>query len=229
MADSRGPAWQAVKEASGLLLHWSSAVFAVAVVVVAHWLAAGGTTGDRAGLVFGASFAVFALLLPAIAILREYADRRTARLSEVLAAAGELDAQRQLFGRLAKVVKPLQRGIVLAVLAALASAVAIVAPGLIVWHHAPGFLVFSLADLLTGLALVCLIATVVTLFPFTWHLLISSDQLKLVERALGLQAQPAQPTAGAAQPAQSCEPSQPPVGTESHAADEATGPAASGQ
>src|SRR5215472_9504444 len=81
MAGQDGPAWQAVKEACGMMLHWSSAISAVAVVVVAHWLAVSGKTSDRAGLVFGASFAVFALLLPAVAILREFVERRQARLS----------------------------------------------------------------------------------------------------------------------------------------------------
>jgi hypothetical protein len=219
MADQDRPAWQAVKQACGMLLHWSSAVSAVAVVVVAHWLAVSGKTGDRAGLVFGASFAVFALLLPAVAILREYVERRQARLSAVLrqtgvpqtlgpAVAADLEGQRRTFGRLAKTVKPLQRGIVLAMLAAVVSSVAIVAPNVTAWDHAPGFLVFSLADLLAGLALVCLIGTVAMLFPFTWHLIISSGQLSLVERAL-LQAQAAPTASGPAQPAQPGGPAQP--------------------
>ncbi len=219
MAEPDRPAWQAVKEACGMLLHWSSALSAVAVVVVAHWLAVSGKTDDRAGLVFGASFAVFALLLPAVAILRESVERRLDRLSEVLreagvprslgpAVAGDLEAQRRTFGRLAKTVKPLQRGIVLAMLAAVASSVAIVAPNVTAWDHAPDFLVFSLADLLAGLALVCLISTVATLFPFTWHLIISSDQLSLIERALR-QAQTAPPPVDRpAQPPQPGDPAQ---------------------
>ncbi len=64
MASNGGPARQAVKEASRTLLHWSSAVSAVAVVIAAHWLAASGGAVDHAGLVYGTSFVVFALLLP---------------------------------------------------------------------------------------------------------------------------------------------------------------------
>jgi len=238
MAGQDGPAWQAVKEACGMMLHWSSAISAVAVVVVAHWLAVSGKTGDRAGLVFGASFAVFALLLPAVAILREFVERRQARLSEVLKeagvprsvgppVAGDLEGQRRTFGHLAKTVKPLQRGIVLAILAAVASSVAIVAPDVTAWDHAPGFLVFSLADLLAGLALVCLIGTVAMLFPFTWHLIISSDQLRLIEWALG-QAQAAPPPVDrAAQPSQPGDPAQSTGGQpETPGPDDATGTAA---
>ena len=96
--------------------------------------------------------------------------------------------------------RPLQRGIVLAVLAAIASSVAIVSPRVSVWDHAPGFLVFNLTDLLTALALVCLVGTVVMLFPFTWNLLILSDELRQVEESLNTllaqQVQPARPTGG---------------------------------
>jgi hypothetical protein len=200
VASEDGPARQAVKEALGTLLHWSSLVSAGAVVVVAHWLTFSGGSSD-AGLVFGASFAVFALLLPAVALLREYVDRRTSRLSEVLRQAGELESQRQMFAGLAKTVKPLQRGIVLAVLAAIASSAAIIVPSVTVWSHPPRFLVFSLADFLTGLALVCLVGTVAALFPFTWHLLIRSDQLGRVERAIQ-RAQQAQAQQAQAQQAQ---------------------------
>jgi hypothetical protein len=198
MASKGGPARQAVKEASGTLLHWSSAVSAVAAVVAAHWLAVSEEAGDHAGLVYGSSFVVFALLLPAVSLLREYVDRRTTRLQEVLrsssVSAETLKSQRQMFDRLAGTAAPLQRAIVLTVLAAIASSVAIIAPSVTVWGDAPSFLVFSLADLLTGLALVCLIGTVAATFPFTWHLLIRSDQLRTVEHAINLKIQQAQPT-----------------------------------
>jgi hypothetical protein len=198
MASKGGPARQAVKEASGTLLHWSSAVSAVAAVVAAHWLAVSDEAGDRAGLVYGSSFVVFALLLPAVSLLREYVDRRTTRLQEVLrsssVSAETLKSQWQMFDRLAGTAAPLQRAIVLTVLAAIASSVAIIAPSVTVWGDAPSFLVFSLTDLLTGLALVCLVGTVAATFPFTWHLLIRSDQLRTVEHAINLRIQQAQPT-----------------------------------
>jgi hypothetical protein len=198
MASKGGPARQAVKEASGTLLHWSSAVSAVAAVVAAHWLAVSDEAGDHAGLVYGSSFVVFALLLPAVSLLREYVDRRTTRLQEVLrsssVSAETLKAQWQMFDRLAGTAAPLQRAIVLTVLAAIASSVAIIAPSVTVWGDAPSFLVFSLTDLLTGLALVCLVGTVAATFPFTWHLLIRSDQLRTVEHAINLRIQQAQPT-----------------------------------
>jgi hypothetical protein len=211
------PARQAVKEASGTLLHWSSAPSAVAVVVAAHWLAASGNAGDHAGLVYGSSFVVFALLLPAVSLLREYVDRRTTRLQEVLrsssVSAETLKSQRQMFDRLAGTAAPLQRAIVLTVIAAVASSVAIIAPSVTVWDDAPSFLVFSLADLLTGLALICLIGTVAATFPFTWHLLIRSDQLRAVEEAINLKGQVAQSTGSAqtasAGPAELAEPSAP--------------------
>ena len=136
MASRERPARHAAKEAFGALRHWSSVVSAVAVVVVAHWLAIGGGSSN-AGLVFGASFAVFALLLPAVSLVREYVDRRrTPRLQEVLrsdtTSAETLESQRRMFGELAQTVAPLQRGIVLAVLAAIASSMAIIAPSVTV-------------------------------------------------------------------------------------------------
>jgi len=208
MASKGGPARQAVKEASRTLLHWSSAVSAVAVVVAAHWLAVSGGAVDHAGLVYGTSFVVFALLLPAVSLLREYVDRRTTRLQEVLRSpsisADTLDSQRQMFARLAGTAAPLQRGIVLAVLAAIASSMAIIAPRITVWDHAPSFLVFSFADLLTGLAVVCLVGTVAAMFPFTWHLLIRSNQLRTVEQSIMLHARLIQQT-GLTEPARSVE------------------------
>jgi hypothetical protein len=187
-ASESGPARQAVKEAAGALFHWSSAVSAVAVVIVAHWLALGGANSG-AGLVFGASFAVFALLLPAVQLVRQHVDeRRIPRLREVLRSdtisAQTLKTQREMFGELAGTLASLRRGIVLAVLAAIASSVAIIAPSVTVWGHAPGFLVFSLADFLTALALVCLIGTVAALFPFTWYLLRPDAGLHRLEQAL---------------------------------------------
>jgi hypothetical protein len=215
MASEGGPARQAVKEAADTLVHWSSAVSVVAVVVAAHWLAISEGAGDHAGLVYGTSFVVFALLLPAVSLVREVVLGRIPRLQELLRSdrisADVLELQRQMFGRLAETVKSLQRGIVLTVLAAIASSVAIIAPRVIVWDHAPDFLVFSFADLLTALALVCLVGTVAAMFPFTWHLLIRSQQLHTVEKSIRLQAQLIQPTKAAepTEPTKAAEPAEP--------------------
>lgn len=145
------PALEAVAGALGTLWHWSSVVSLLAVVPVAHLLAVHGT-GDPTGAVFGASFALFALLLPAVALLRDYLDRRTNRLQEVLRQRSIaqdnaqqtddvsnriLTVQRTMFERLAKAVAPLQRGIVLTIIATVASSAALIAPSSTLRKHAP--------------------------------------------------------------------------------------------
>ena len=190
LSDPNRPALAAVAGALESLWHWSSLVSVLAVVPVAHLLDRHGT-GDPTGAVFGASFALFALLLPAVSILRTYFDARTGRLQEWIAdnpSAEILNAQRKLFERLAKVTQPLQRGIVLAMLSTLASAVALIAPST-AWKSAPAWLVFSPAELLTSLALVCLVGSVAALFPFTWQLLIGHEALEAVSAAIDAEQQ----------------------------------------
>jgi hypothetical protein len=184
----RGPAREAIAEAFRSLRHWSSIITAAAVIPVAHWLATSHQNGDGVGLVYGASFAVFALLLPAVGILRDYIDRRMARLQEVFRQAQDasieaLQSQDRMFNRLAGTVAPLQRGIVLAMIAAVVSSAALIAPDVTVWEHAPGLLVFSLGEILAAVALVCLVSAVAAMFPFTWHLLVRSDQLRFAQAA----------------------------------------------
>jgi hypothetical protein len=53
-----------------------------------------------------------------------------------------------------------------------------------VWKHAPTWLAFSLNELLTAFALVCLVGSAAALFPFTWHLLIRSEQVDAVRAAI---------------------------------------------
>lgn len=198
------PALEAAAGVLGTLWHWSSVVSLLAIVPVAHLLAVHGT-GDPTGAVFGASFAVFALLLPAVALLRDYIDRRTNRLQEVLrqrAIAQDnarqaddvsneiLTAQRTMFERLAKAVAPLQRGIALTIIATVASSAALIASSSTLRKHALTWLVFSVADLLTALALVCLVGAVASMLPFTWHLLIRSEQINQVTNAINIELNP---------------------------------------
>jgi len=197
MRNPNKPALLAVGGALETLWHWSSVISVLAIVPVAHLLTVHGG-GDQTGAILGASFAVFALLLPTASFLRSYVDNRTTRLQEDLrqpdGAAGRrqrvsasitiLETQRKIFERLIKVVSPLQRGVVLAMAATIASSAAVIAPNPILWKHAPGWLVFSLAELLAALALVCLVGSVAAFFPFTWHLLVRSEQLEQVKNAI---------------------------------------------
>jgi hypothetical protein len=73
--------------------------------------------------------------------------------------------------------------------ATIAAAAAVIAPTPTLWKHAPRWLVFSLPELLTALALVCLVGTVASMFPFTWHLLIRSEQIELVKEAINSELQ----------------------------------------
>jgi hypothetical protein len=213
-AEPYRPARRAITGGLASLRHWSSALSLLAIVPVAHLLARHGA-GDPTGAVFGASFAVFALLLPAVALLRDYIDRRISRLREVLqqrAAAedsaqpadddstGILEAQRTIFGSLAEAVAPLQRGIVLTIMATIASAAAVIAPSSILWKHAPGWLVFSPTELLTALALVCLVGAVAAMLPFTWYLLIPSEEIDLVRQAIDIETEPPAAGTGGGQP-----------------------------
>jgi Tetratricopeptide repeat len=199
------PALVAVDGVLGALWHWSSAVSVLVIVPVAHLLAVHG--GDQAGTVLQASFAVFALLLPAVALLRDYFKKRTDRLHEVLRERRKilderaddniqradkglnesfraerkifksLEAQQKIFERLGRTVSPLQRGVVLTIVATLASSAAVVAPTSTLWKHAPRWLVFNLTELLTAIALVCLAGAVVAMLPFTWYLLIGPGEV----------------------------------------------------
>lgn len=197
------PALEATKGAGKALLHWSSPVALAAVLPAAHWLASDQANGGQGGLVFAASFAVFALLLPAVGILREYVDRRTTLLQEVIrkgeaATPEQLESQRRMFSRLAKTVSSLQRGIVLAVLAALAASAAILAPTVTPWHGAPAYFSFSVQQILTALTLVCLVDAIIAMFPFTWHLLVKAEQLGVLEQAARLALKRATEPASAA-------------------------------
>jgi ABC-type multidrug transport system fused ATPase/permease subunit len=216
MRDPDRPALVAIGGVFGTLWHWSSAVSLLAIVPVAHLLAVHGT-GDQTGAVFGASFAVFALLLPAVALLRDYFYKRTDRLQEVLRErrkvleeraacndliasiqaerqiSGRLQAQRKIFERLGKTVSPLQRGVVLTIVATLASAAAIVAPTTVLWRHAPRLLVFNLKELLTALALLCLAGAVAAMLPFTWYLLIGTREVEEARQATVVPEPPALP------------------------------------
>lgn len=188
------------------LRHPSSAVSVLVVVLVAHLLAVHG--GDQAGTVFGASFAVFALLLPAVALLRDYFDKSTERMQDLIRArkkilderpdrdpqqadnnqAASIEAEWQIFyrlqarstifERLGRTVSPLQRGVVLTIIATLASSAAIAVPTFTLWAHAPRWLVFNPAELLTAIALVCLASTAIVMLPFTWYLLIGPGEVK---------------------------------------------------
>lgn len=213
------PALVAIDGALRALWHWSSAVSVLVIVPVAHLLAVHGT-GDQTGAVFGASFAVFALLLPAVALLRDYFNKRTDRLRDMLRerrkvlderAAGNaqltdndlsksleaerqifksLQAQGKIFERLGRVVSPLERGVVLTIVATLASSAAVVAPTSTVWKHAPRWLVFNLSELLTALALVCLAGAVAAMLPFTWYLLIGSGEVGEARQVVAIITEP---------------------------------------
>jgi hypothetical protein len=186
---SAGAAREAAIGAAKSLRDWTTIICVAAVPIVAHWLATNRNSSENLGLIYGASFAVFALILPAVGILRDYMDRRMARLMEVLSQGSEattdvLESQSRMFKYLTTAVAPLQRGIVFATIAAGVSSAALVVPKVTLWNRAPSFMTFSFTEMLTAIALVCLVSTVIAMFPFTWHLLVRSDQLKFMQETI---------------------------------------------
>jgi hypothetical protein len=243
------PALVAFNGFLGALWHPSSAVSVPVVVLVAHLLAVRGA--DQADTVFGASFAVFALLLPAVALLRDYFNKRTDRMRDMLRernkVLGEragwnpqqadnnlaasiqaewqifhrLRAQSMIFERLRRAVSPLQRGVALTIVATLASSAAIVVPTFTLWPHAPRWLVFNPAQLLTAIALVCLAGTAIAMLPFTWYLLIGPEEVKEASETASV-PQPPAPQPGTDDAAPVRDPPDPAPGTPAPAAN-ATG------
>ncbi len=176
--------------------------FAAATLATAHQLSH--EVRDDSALIFASAFAVFALLLPAAGLLREYGERQLNRAVELVRAGTTQDVRESLRSQsshlriLADRVWFLQWGIGFAVVAALAASLSLVFPKIVLWHHAPAWMTCSARNLLAGGALVALLATVLFTIPFTWALLVTSSDLKdfsdVLDLAIG-KTVPAAPTA----------------------------------
>ena len=144
---------------------------------------------------------VFALLLPAAGLLRDYADRQLNRGVDLVregtseAVRSSLESQSSLLRKLADRAWLLQWGIGFALIGALAAALALIFPNVVLWHHAPAWITCSATNLLSGAALVALLATVLFTIPFTWGLLVKSADLKLFAAVLDIAIGKPVPTA----------------------------------
>src|SRR5271166_1303863 len=132
---------------------WFTAVMVLLVVPVAHWVAVIPSV-DRPGVVATAAFTMFALLLPAASLLREFVDTKRARLTDLArqpedgsdALMNALEYQQSLLTTLATKARALEWGTRYTITATLLAAAALGAPNLVVWHNAPGWLVFKPDD-----------------------------------------------------------------------------------